>query len=161
MPNIFLPSIVARWRIFKTKIPILVNFEVSCNCRFWYILCPFGPTYSHFVHFVAIWFIVWLSGIIFPILVRCTENNLAILLSSPFACFTGIPRCPTMHSNFFSASTFPSSFSDPFSIWDRFYETPIWPKTFHIHSQPQIYKEKQMDISVCFRDTNILDIKVF
>jgi hypothetical protein len=29
---------VARWNIFKPKIPMWVNFGGSCNGRFWYIL---------------------------------------------------------------------------------------------------------------------------
>jgi hypothetical protein len=33
---------VARWYIFKPKIPIWVNFVVSCNGRCWYFLWPFG-----------------------------------------------------------------------------------------------------------------------
>jgi hypothetical protein len=31
-------SRVARWHIFKQKIPILVSFGGSCNGRCWYIL---------------------------------------------------------------------------------------------------------------------------
>jgi hypothetical protein len=46
---------VARWHIFKPKIPIWVNFGRSCNGRCWYILCPFGLFYGHLWYFVAIW----------------------------------------------------------------------------------------------------------
>jgi hypothetical protein len=33
---------VARWLIFKPKIPIWVNFGGSCIRRCWHILWPFG-----------------------------------------------------------------------------------------------------------------------
>jgi hypothetical protein len=36
------PTRVARWYIFKQKIPIWVNFGGPLNGKFWYILCPFG-----------------------------------------------------------------------------------------------------------------------
>jgi hypothetical protein len=42
---------VARWYIFKPKIPILVNFVGSCNGRWWYILRPFGLSYGHLLFF--------------------------------------------------------------------------------------------------------------
>jgi hypothetical protein len=47
---------VARWHIFKPKIPLWVNFGVSCNERRWNILLPFGLFISHFVYFVAIFY---------------------------------------------------------------------------------------------------------
>jgi hypothetical protein len=34
---------VARWHIFKPKIPISVNLVGSCNLRCWHTLWPFGP----------------------------------------------------------------------------------------------------------------------
>jgi hypothetical protein len=34
------------------------------------------------VHFVAIWYILWLFYIFFPILVCCTTNTLATLLAT-------------------------------------------------------------------------------
>jgi hypothetical protein len=36
------PSRVARWYIFKPKIPNWVNLIGHCNGRCWYILWPFG-----------------------------------------------------------------------------------------------------------------------
>jgi hypothetical protein len=45
---------VARWFVFKPKIPIWVNFGGSCNGSCWYILWPFGLFYGHLVYFVAI-----------------------------------------------------------------------------------------------------------
>jgi hypothetical protein len=65
---------VARWYIFKPKIPIWIDFGGSCNGRCWYILSPL-------VYFTAIWYILWSFGIfywfIFP---RCTKENLATLI---------------------------------------------------------------------------------
>jgi hypothetical protein len=70
---------VARWQIFKPKIPIWVNFKWSCNERWWFI-------YGHLVYFTAIWYISWPLGIfsgylvIFPVLVCYTKKNLATLV---------------------------------------------------------------------------------
>jgi hypothetical protein len=65
-------SRVARWYIFKPKIPVWVNFLGSCNGRSWYILQPFGIFYGCLVHLVVIWYI-------FTILVCCNMKNLATL----------------------------------------------------------------------------------
>jgi hypothetical protein len=46
---------VARWFVFKPKIPILVNFGGSCNGN--------GIFYNHLVYFTAIGNILWLFGI--------------------------------------------------------------------------------------------------
>jgi hypothetical protein len=46
---------VARWYIFKPKIPIWVNFGGPWNGKYWYILCTFGIYYCHFVFFIVIW----------------------------------------------------------------------------------------------------------
>jgi hypothetical protein len=65
---------VARWHIFKTEIPIGVNFGGSCNGRCWYILGPFwSDVYmylqpfvifcGHLLYFVAICYILWSFGI--------------------------------------------------------------------------------------------------
>jgi hypothetical protein len=53
-----LQSRVARWYIFKPKIPIWVKFGGCCDVIFWYILWPFGLClcYGHLVYFVAIWY---------------------------------------------------------------------------------------------------------
>jgi hypothetical protein len=56
---------VARWFVFKPKIPIWVNFGGSCGGRCWYILWPLGLFYgrltyimrSYLVYFMAIWYI--------------------------------------------------------------------------------------------------------
>jgi hypothetical protein len=65
-PKLWLSSRVARWHIFKPKIPIWVNFGGPCNGRCWYIICPFGLFHDYTVYFVAIWYILWLFDIYFP-----------------------------------------------------------------------------------------------
>jgi hypothetical protein len=70
---------VARWYIFKPKIPIWVNFGGSCTRRCWYILRPFDLFHgnliynSHLVYFMAIRFIF--SGLAY-----CIKINLATLV---------------------------------------------------------------------------------
>jgi hypothetical protein len=59
-------SRVARWFIFKPKIPNWVNVGGSCHGRFWYILGSFGKFTGHFVYFKAIWNILWPIGILSP-----------------------------------------------------------------------------------------------
>jgi hypothetical protein len=71
---------VARWYIFKHKIPIWVNLGGSGNRRFWYIFWPlgqfsrhlvflwsFGIVCDHLVYFMAIWYILWSFGIFSPV----------------------------------------------------------------------------------------------
>jgi hypothetical protein len=57
---------VARWFLFKPKIPIWVNFGGSCNGRCWHVygywvhftvLRSFVIFYGHLVYFVVIWYI--------------------------------------------------------------------------------------------------------
>jgi hypothetical protein len=72
--NTTLHNRVARWYIFKPKIPLWVNFGRPWNRKGWYILWPFGIHCGHLViYLVAIWFI-------FPVLVYCVKKNLATLL---------------------------------------------------------------------------------
>jgi hypothetical protein len=52
---------VARWFIFKPKVPIWVNFGV-------YILYPFGQFLGHLVYFMALWFISWHFGLFYGFL---------------------------------------------------------------------------------------------
>jgi hypothetical protein len=56
-------------------VAILWLFGIFCGhfMVIWYILWPF---YVNLVYFVAI---LWLFGIYFPVLVYCTEKNLATL----------------------------------------------------------------------------------
>jgi hypothetical protein len=48
---------VARWYIFKPKIPIWVNFGGPWNLKGWYILWPFAIFYGHSVYFMVIGYI--------------------------------------------------------------------------------------------------------
>jgi hypothetical protein len=48
-------SRVARWYIFKPKIPIWENFRGPWNAKGWYILWKFGIYYGNLVHFMAMW----------------------------------------------------------------------------------------------------------
>jgi hypothetical protein len=45
-----------------------------------HILCPNGIFYVNLACFVAIWNILWLFDIFFPVLVRCTTKDLATLI---------------------------------------------------------------------------------
>jgi hypothetical protein len=68
--NLFLvPTRVARWFVFKPKIPIWVNFGGSCNRK------------DHLVYFTAIGNISRPFGIFSPVLVYCTKKNRATLVS--------------------------------------------------------------------------------
>jgi hypothetical protein len=72
---------IARWQIFKPKIPNSVNFGGSCNERCWSILWTFGLFYSHMEYIIPFWFILWSFGIFSPVLVGCYKKNLATLVS--------------------------------------------------------------------------------
>jgi hypothetical protein len=65
---------VARCHIFKPKIPIWVNFGGPDNGRCWYILWRFSLFCGNLVSYVDFYghFISF-----FPVLVYCTERNLA------------------------------------------------------------------------------------
>jgi hypothetical protein len=52
-------SRVARWHIFDPKIPIWVNFGGSS-------MKDIGILHRHLVYFTAIWYSLWLFGIVFP-----------------------------------------------------------------------------------------------
>jgi hypothetical protein len=51
---------VARWYVFRPKIPVWVNLGRSCNRRCWYCLWPICLFYGHLVY------ILWSFGIFFP-----------------------------------------------------------------------------------------------
>jgi hypothetical protein len=55
---------VARWFVFKPKIPIWVNFGGSCYGKSWYIIWQFGLFDGHLVYFVVIWYIFPRFGIL-------------------------------------------------------------------------------------------------
>jgi hypothetical protein len=75
---------VARWFVFKPKIPIWVNFGGSCNGKSWFILWPFGLFNGYRKYCMAIWYILWSFGIFSSVLVFCTKKNLATLVVSEF-----------------------------------------------------------------------------
>jgi hypothetical protein len=73
---------VARWCIFKPKIPIWVNFGGPWNGKVWYSLWQFE------IYITAIWYILWPFGNLaaiwcnFPLFwVHCVKKNLATLFS--------------------------------------------------------------------------------
>jgi hypothetical protein len=74
-------SWVARWYIFKPKIPVWVNFGGPRNgkgwCRYsmpiWNMLWPFHILYEHLVLKLRF-------GIFFPTLVFCVKKNLETLV---------------------------------------------------------------------------------
>jgi hypothetical protein len=60
---------------------------------FWSVLESFGTEnvgifydhlifYDHFAYFIIIWYILWLFGILFSVLVCCTTKSLATLFSA-------------------------------------------------------------------------------
>jgi hypothetical protein len=75
-------SRVARWHIFKPKIPIWVNFGGPWVGKCWYILWPFGIFYGYLGYFMTIWYIFCSFGTFCPVLVLCTNKNLATLSAS-------------------------------------------------------------------------------
>jgi hypothetical protein len=75
-------SRVARWFVFKPKIPIWVNFGRSCYIKSWYIFWPFCLFYGRWKYSMSIWCILWLFGIFSPFLVFCTKKNLVTLAST-------------------------------------------------------------------------------
>jgi hypothetical protein len=84
---------VVRWFIFKPKIPIWANFWGPWMGKCSYIVWPFGILYGHlryfmtiwnifrtFGVFMTIWYILCSFGTFFPVLVSCTNKNLATLM---------------------------------------------------------------------------------
>jgi hypothetical protein len=69
---------------FQTKNPNLGKFleGLAMEDIGTYILRPFGLFNDHLVYFVAIWYMLWLFGIFFRVLVCCTKKNLATLLAT-------------------------------------------------------------------------------
>jgi hypothetical protein len=65
---------VARWFVFKPKIPIWVNFGVCYDGKCWSILWPCGIFNGLLLHFKVIWYIL-------PVLVSCSQKNLATLVA--------------------------------------------------------------------------------
>jgi hypothetical protein len=63
---------VARWYLFKPKIPIWVTFGRSCNGSCWYILWSFGRFTVYSVYFMVIYYFCAHFGIFSQVLVCCT-----------------------------------------------------------------------------------------
>jgi hypothetical protein len=59
-------SRVARWFVFKPKIPIWVNFGGRWYGRCWCIIWPFGLFYGHLTYFTAFGYILRYFGIFYP-----------------------------------------------------------------------------------------------
>jgi hypothetical protein len=57
---------VARWLVFKPKMPIWVNFGGSCDGRCWYVLWPFGLFYSHLACLTGFFGIFYGNLVYFP-----------------------------------------------------------------------------------------------
>jgi hypothetical protein len=68
---------VARWFVFKPKIPILGKFWRAQSKRCWYILLTFGIFYGHLGYFMTICYILCSIGTFFLVLVSCANKNLA------------------------------------------------------------------------------------
>jgi hypothetical protein len=56
-------SRVARWFIFKPKIPLWVKFGGPWNGKCCSILLPLGIFFGHLVLFLAVWYSLWSFGI--------------------------------------------------------------------------------------------------
>jgi hypothetical protein len=50
---------VARWYVLSIKKPNMGIFWGALEWKMLVFLVPFGTFFSHFVHFVAIWYILW------------------------------------------------------------------------------------------------------
>jgi hypothetical protein len=77
-------SWVAKWFVFKPKMPIWVNFGGPCDGRCWYILWPFGLFDGHLAIFYGFLVYVMVIWYIFPVLVSFSKKNLATLAGSRF-----------------------------------------------------------------------------
>jgi hypothetical protein len=73
---------VARWFVFKPKIPIWVIFGGPWNGKCWYILWSFGKVCGHLVYLMDIGNVVVIWNI-FPRFGKLCKKNLATLLRPP------------------------------------------------------------------------------
>jgi hypothetical protein len=58
---------VARWFVFKPKIPIRVNFGGASIGKCFYVLWPFGIFYGDWGYFMTIWYILYSFCAFFPV----------------------------------------------------------------------------------------------
>jgi hypothetical protein len=72
---------VARWYIFKPKIPLWVNFKGLVKGDVGMFRDHFGALYGQLVYFCHVVYIlhIWSFGIFSLVLVCCTKKNLATL----------------------------------------------------------------------------------
>jgi hypothetical protein len=78
---------VARWFVFKPKIPIWVNFGACCDGSdgifYGHLVYVF---YGHLAYFPGFWYILRQCGMgILPVLVSCRKKNLATLIDNSYA----------------------------------------------------------------------------
>jgi hypothetical protein len=66
---------------FQTKNPNLGKFSRDLQWKWLVYFMAIGPFYDHLVYFAAIWYILWLFGIFFHVLVFCPKKNLATVPS--------------------------------------------------------------------------------
>jgi hypothetical protein len=71
---------VARWFVFKPKIPILVKFGGPWSGQCCYIL--FGTFYGYLVQSIAFWYSLLSFGILIAFWYVPTKKNLATLIRS-------------------------------------------------------------------------------
>jgi hypothetical protein len=71
---------VARWFVYKPKIPIRVNFGGPLNGKCCNISRPFGIFYGHLVLSIAVWYSLWSFVTFFPIWYFWTKENMATLV---------------------------------------------------------------------------------
>jgi hypothetical protein len=61
---------------------------------------------GHLVYFVAIWYILWLLGILFPVLMCCTKKNLATLIYAANVGACLLKYCPRTMADVFMHRSF-------------------------------------------------------
>jgi hypothetical protein len=85
-----LPFRVARWFVFKPKIPIWVHFGRYCNGKSLHILEPFGLFYGLWKYFTAIGYILGSLGIFprFGVLYQDKSGNPASVFFAPSCDFS-------------------------------------------------------------------------
>jgi hypothetical protein len=72
---------VARWFVFKPKIPIWVNFGGPQIGKCLYIKWPLGVFFGDLGYFMTICYVLYSFGTFFPVWVSCTKKNLATLFT--------------------------------------------------------------------------------
>jgi hypothetical protein len=75
---------VARWFVFKPKIPSWLNFGGSCYGKSWYIFMTIWSILRPLETFfgLLVYIVVYIFGIFSPVLVFSTKKNLATLVTN-------------------------------------------------------------------------------